>query len=306
MDTNEREAMPDPDYSGGVPALPRDFELERVEPEPSTGGARGEIERIMQDGDLSWAACEAIRSLLGELDAAKARLATLDSLVNAMREADVEIIQTEPSETHWLAAHRDAQRMARVEALKADLERERARSERMREVVGKALPVLRGAQGNYDCEALKSLDDLIGECAALERERKAHAGWEDRALRAEARAEQTEAALHQAKVARESLEEQDGAVWGWVGVPEEDDLPSMSSGMLIAIRAEQLRELLERERARSERLDRYLYNAGYMAGHEATVEGRFTDIVTADMYDYHEEEAAELRAALSGEEAGNG
>lgn len=37
-----------------------------------------------------------------------------------------------------------------------------------------------------------------------------------------------------------------------------------------------------------------LYNAGYKAGHHATVEGTYTDIFEEDMETYHEEEVADF------------
>lgn len=37
-----------------------------------------------------------------------------------------------------------------------------------------------------------------------------------------------------------------------------------------------------------------IYNSGYMAGHQDTVEGCFTDIFSADMSSYHEDVVSEL------------
>lgn len=41
-----------------------------------------------------------------------------------------------------------------------------------------------------------------------------------------------------------------------------------------------------------------IYNSGYMAGHQDTVEGCFTDILSADMETYHEDVVSELVDAL--------
>lgn len=38
----------------------------------------------------------------------------------------------------------------------------------------------------------------------------------------------------------------------------------------------------------------HIYNSGYMAGHDDTVEGKFVPIYTKDMETYHDEEVLEL------------
>ena len=45
-----------------------------------------------------------------------------------------------------------------------------------------------------------------------------------------------------------------------------------------------------------------IYNSGYMAGHNDTVEAIFTDIYPCDMDTYHEEEVAELVVELREQE----
>ena len=42
------------------------------------------------------------------------------------------------------------------------------------------------------------------------------------------------------------------------------------------------------------RLAIYLYNSGYHAGHEDTVEGGYTDVYPCDMHTYHDDIVAEL------------
>ena len=50
---------------------------------------------------------------------------------------------------------------------------------------------------------------------------------------------------------------------------------------------------LQEENERLRKLMVRLYNSGYSAGHDATVEGGFVDILPADMDTYHAEEVAE-------------
>lgn len=207
-------------------ALPRDFQLERVKPEPSTGGAREEAEtarvrlinlgaRIAR-GELHPSHCwEDYRKGTGRHEFAEeagryARMArakvpllthAADQITALLAELD-EARRAREDERGWNARWKeDFDRIgkaldrvrekrpsgeparsdgAEVEALvaelgeaKADLERERARSKRMRVAVGRALPVLRSARSDYDCEALSALDEVISECAALSGEEDA-------------------------------------------------------------------------------------------------------------------------------------
>lgn len=53
-------------------------------------------------------------------------------------------------------------------------------------------------------------------------------------------------------------------------------------------------EALEAEVQRLREATVYLYNSGYMAGHNDTVEACFTDIYECDMDTYHDDVVAEL------------
>lgn len=122
------------------PPLPRDFELERAEPEPSTGGARERVKAFVRrrrevariagahahsDEIHVWATGEALlesdlRALLAELDGAKLEAERQREAMLGFRDASLGLAE----DKILLGLERDR--------LKADLERDRARSERVR------------------------------------------------------------------------------------------------------------------------------------------------------------------------------
>jgi hypothetical protein len=57
-------------------------------------------------------------------------------------------------------------------------------------------------------------------------------------------------------------------------------------------------KLLESQVAEQEKYAVHIYNSGYKAGHNDTVEGYYTDVFTCDMDTYHADVVKKLRAEL--------
>jgi len=68
---------------------------------------------------------------------------------------------------------------------------------------------------------------------------------------------------------------------------------TIANELQSALEAADLKGLVDRVEG-LEKLSIYLYNSGYHAGHEDTVEGGYTDVYPEDMHTYHDDLVAEL------------